>query len=190
MLPILISEQAPISLILKILVIKFVIGMISGFIIDIILHFTKKDINKETEIEHLCEHEHCHCEEGVFKSSFIHSLHIFFYVLVITFILNIIIHFIGEENISSILSNNIFLGPAIASLIGLIPNCASSVILTQLYLQNVISLSIMISGLLVNAGLGLLVLFRVNKNIKENIYITILLYVIGIFSGFVLGLFI
>lgn len=188
MLPILISEQAPISLILKILLIKLIIGIIAGFIIDIILKLLKKNNTSENEIEHLCEHEHCNCKDtNIFKSSLIHSIHIFIYILIITFVLNLIIYFIGEDNISNILTSNLIFGPIIAGLIGLIPNCASSVILTKLYLGNVLNISTMISGLLVNAGVGLLVLFRVNKNLKENIFITILLYVIGVFSGFILN---
>lgn len=189
MLPILISEQAPISLIIKILLIKLVIGIIAGFAIDLILKLLKKNNTNENEIEHLCKHEHCHCEEqSIFKSSLIHSIHIFIYVLIITFVLNLIIFFIGEDNISSILTNSTFLGPILSGLVGLIPNCASSVILTQLYLENILNLSTMISGLLVNAGVGLLVLFRVNKNLKENVLITILLYIIGVTSGFLLSL--
>lgn len=185
MLPILISEQAPISLILKILLIKLIIGIIAGFIIDIVL---KKNNTSENEIEHLCEHEHCHCEDtNIFKSSLVHSIHIFIYILIITFVLNLIIYFIGEDNISNILTSNTLFGPIIAGLIGLIPNCASSVILTKLYLENVLNISTMISGLLANAGVGLLVLFRVNKNLKENIFITILLYLIGVISGFILS---
>lgn len=188
MLPILISEQAPISLILKILLIKLIIGIIAGFIIDIVLKLLKKNNTSENEIEHLCEHEHCHCEDtNIFKSSLIHSIHIFIYILIITFVLNLIIYFIGEDNISNILTSNLIFGPIIAGLIGLIPNCASSVILTKLYLENVLNISTMISGLLVNAGVGLLVLFRVNKNLKENIFITILLYLIGVISGFILS---
>lgn len=188
MLPILISEQAPISLILKILLIKLIIGIIAGFIIDIVLKLLKKNNTSENEIEHLCEHEHCHCEDtNIFKSSLIHSIHIFIYILIITFVLNLIIYFIGEDNISNILTSNLIFGPIIVGLIGLIPNCASSVILTKLYLENVLNISTMISGLLVNAGVGLLVLFRVNKNLKENIFITILLYLIGVISGFILS---
>lgn len=188
MLPILISEQAPISLILKILLIKLIIGIIAGFIIDIVLKLLKKNNTSENEIEHLCEHEHCHCEDtNIFKSSLIHSIHIFIYILIITFVLNLIIYFIGEDNISNILTSNLIFGPIIAGLIGLIPNCASSVILTKLYLENVLNISTMLSGLLVNAGVGLLVLFRVNKNLKENIFITILLYLIGVISGFILS---
>ena len=189
MLPILISEAAPISLIGKVLLIKLLIGMVCGFIIDLFSKFNNKEKNIEKEIEHLCEHDHCDCEHGVIRSAIKHSLNIFVFIIIVSFILNLLIHFIGEDTISSIFNSNKILGPILASFVGLIPNCASSVILTQLNLSGVISLSTMISGLLVNAGLGLLVLFRVNNNIKENILITTLLYVIGVLSGFILGIF-
>ena len=189
MLPILISEAAPISLIGKVILIKLLIGMVCGFIIDLFSKFNNKEKNIEKEIEHLCEHDHCNCEHGVVKSAIKHSLNIFVFIIIVSFILNLLIHFIGEDTISSIFNSNKILGPILASFVGLIPNCASSVILTQLNLSGVIPLSTMISGLLVNAGLGLLVLFRVNNNIKENILITTLLYVIGVLSGFILGIF-
>lgn len=189
MLPILISEAAPISLIGKVLLIKLLIGMVCGFIIDLFSKFNNKEKNIEKEIEHLCEHDHCDCEHGVVKSAIKHSLNIFVFIIIVSFILNLLIHFIGEDTISSIFNSNKILGPILASFVGLIPNCASSVILTQLNLSGVIPLSTMISGLLVNAGLGLLVLFRVNNNIKENILITTLLYIIGVLSGFILGIF-
>ena len=189
MLPILISEAAPISLIGKVILIKFIIGMICGFIIDLFSKFYSKEKNMEEEIEHLCEHDHCDCVHGVVKSAIKHSLNIFVFIIIVSFILNLLIHFIGEDTISSIFNSNKILGPILASFVGLIPNCASSVILTQLNLSGVIPLSTMISGLLVNAGLGLLVLFRVNNNLKENIFITTLLYVIGVLSGFILSIF-
>ena len=74
----------------------------------------------------------------------------------------------------------------VSSLIGLIPNCAASVILTNLYIQNIISGASLIAGLLTGAGVGLIILFKTNKNIKENIAIVGLLYAIGVFSGIVL----
>ena len=86
------------------------------------------------------------------------------------------------------MQNQPILGPIIAGLLGLIPNCAASVIITQMFLDNVISVSTMISGLLVGAGVGLAVLFKTNKGIKENIKIVMLLYCIGVVSGILLEL--
>lgn len=185
MLPILISENIAITTILTILGIKLVIGILAGFVIDFILRKLNKN-KLEEKIVDICEHEHCHCEEGIIKSSIKHTLSIFVYIVIITFILNIVIHLIGEETLAHFASKNIILGPVVAGLIGLIPNCASSVILTQLFVENVISMPILISGLCVNAGVGLLVLFRINKNLKENIKITGLLYAIGVISGILL----
>lgn len=103
-------------------------------------------------------------------------------------IINYIISLIGEDNISNLISKNEILGPVISSAIGLIPNCASSVILTELFIENVISMPIMLSGLLVNAGVGILVLFKTNKNLKENMVIVTILYFIGVISGGILQL--
>lgn len=190
MLPILISQNAPIGTIIQILAIKLIIGIGCGFLIDFIGRAIGKNKQEETEqIEKLCEEEHCHCEEeGIFKSSFKHTVNIFVFIFLITLALNTVIHFIGEENLANLVLNKPILGPVIAGLVGLIPNCASSVVLTQLYLSEVISMGSMIAGLLVGSGIGLLILFRVNKHIKENIKILGILYVIGIIAGIIIDL--
>lgn len=187
MLPILISEAAPINLIIEILLIKLLIGILSGICVDFILRKRKKTEYEENHIHDICQDEHCHCEEeGILKSSIKHTLHIFTYILIITIIINIFIYFIGEENIAHIATNIPVLGNLIASIMGLIPNCASSVILTQLYLQNILTFGCLISGLLVNSGIGMLVLFKVNKNKKENMAILGILFVIGLISGIII----
>ena len=195
MLPILISEAAPIDVILKILATKLVIGIIAGVIIDFIGQAFRKKKERQKkeetveEIGHICEHEHCHCEkEGIFKSSIKHTLNIFVFIIIISLVMNIAIYFIGEENISNLILNMPIVGPLIAGIVGLIPNCASSVILTQLYLQNVISVGSMIGGLLVGSGIGILILFRVNENFKENVKIVTILYLIGVLSGIIIDL--
>ena len=187
MIPIFISEGVSIITLFKVLGIKVLIGMIAGFVIDLVLRLRKKD-NEEERIIDLCEKEHCHCDHGIFKSALKHTFNIFLFVLIITFIINIIIHFIGEDTLASFVGSNPILGPLLGAIIGLIPNCASSVILTQLYLENVIPVSTMISGLLVGAGVGLIVLFKMNKGIKENLKITGLLYAIGVISGIIIQL--
>lgn len=189
MLPILISEGTEIGLIFQILAIKVVIGIGIGIVIDLLSKKIKTE-EKYKEIHEICEHEHCHCEEeGVVISSIKHTVQIFAYIFVISLILNLLIHGIGEEKIASVLSNIPFVGPLVASLIGVIPNCASSVILTELYLENIITMGSMIAGLLVNSGVGLLVLFKVNKNLKENLSILGILYAVGAISGMLLDLF-
>ena len=144
------------------------------------------DDTENQKIEEMCECEHCHCEEGILKSALKHTLNIIIFIFLITLVINIIIELIGEQTISNFISNNVVLGPIVAGLIGLIPNCASSVILTELFIENVISMPMLISGVAVNAGIGLVVLFKTNKNLKENLSILGLLYVIGVISGIVL----
>lgn len=185
MLPIFLSEAVPMGTILKILGIKLLIGMVAGFIIDFVLRIKNKN-KEEHKIVDLCEKEHCHCEDGIVKSALTHTLHITIFIVLVTFIVNIVIYFIGEDAIGGFLMNQPILGPIVAGLLGLIPNCASSVILTQMYLENVISSATMIAGLLVGAGVGIAVLFKTNKGIKENLKIVTLLYAIGVISGIIL----
>ena len=186
MLPIFISEAVSPIIILKILAIKLVIGMIAGFIIDLVINVLTKNKIKEN-IEQVCEEEHCHCNEnGILKSSIHHTLNIFVYIIIISFIINTIVHFIGEEAIANLLLNKPIIGPLVSALIGLIPNCAASVIIRNMYLQKVISFGSMMAGLLTGAGIGLAVLFKTNNEIKENIKIVVLLYSIGVIVGVVI----
>ena len=188
MLPILISEAVDVRIILSILGIKLVIAVIVGFIIDLFFRKKFETSEDEPEIKDLCEHEHCHCEHGIFKSALKHTINITLYIFIISLVLNIIIYFIGENNLAHILNSTPIIGPIIASLVGLNPNCASSVIITQLYLSKVLNFATMIAGLLVNTGVGLLILFRTNKDLKENIKITVLLFAIGVIFGIIFDL--
>lgn len=188
MLPILISEAVDIKLILQILGIKIVIGMIAGFVIDFVVRHKKTVQNEEWKIRDMCEHEHCHCEKSIWKSAFMHTLQIVAFILIVNLALNMVIEFIGEESLANLFFTKPIIGELVAGLVGLIPNCASSVVITQLFLEGVISFGSMMSGLLVGSGVGLLVLFKVNEGLKENLKILALLYGIGVGSGILLGL--
>jgi len=186
MIPIFISEKVPILTLIQILAIKFVIGIFFGFIIDFVLR-ARNNAKQEEKIEEICEHEHCHCDEkGILKSAITHTISILIYIFIITLVINFIVEWVGKDNIATFVGNHAILGPAISSLIGLIPNCAASVIITNLYIQNIISGASLIAGLLTGAGVGLIILFKTNKNIKENFSIVGLLYIIGVLSGVVL----
>lgn len=189
MLPIFISENVSVLVILKIIGLKILIGMVAGFLVDLV--FQRLIINKKQTISigHLCEHDHCHCEKSIFKSSLKHTTQILLFIVIITFVLNTVIFFVGEDTLSGLILNRRILGPVIAGIVGLIPNCAASVVITQLYLTEVISFGSMMAGLLVGAGVGLLVLFKVNNHrIKENIKIVVALYIIGVIAGIVIEL--
>ena len=185
MLIIMISEKVEISLILKILLIKIFFGIIYGLIIDKIINKKKKD--KETNYE-LCDEEHCDCNHSILLSAIKHTLHITLFIFIITLIINTIFTLLGDNYLSKILLNNSILSPFITSLIGLIPNCAASVILTELYLNSTISLGALIGGLLTSSGSSLLVLIKNNKNQKENLSIILLLYALGVLSGIIIEL--
>lgn len=185
MLIIMISEKVEISLILKILLIKIFFGIVYGLIIDKIINKKKKD--KETNYE-LCDEEHCDCNHSILLSAIKHTLHITLFIFIITLIINTIFTLLGDNYLSKILLNNSILSPFITSLIGLIPNCAASVILTELYLNSNISLGALIGGLLTSSGSSLLVLIKNNKNQKENLSIILLLYALGVLSGIIIEL--
>ena len=151
-------------------------------------HHDEDDYAEHDHIHELCEHDHCHCEEdGIFLSAVKHTLQITFFIMVIGFVLNLILHFVGEDALANLILNRPVIGPVLAGIVGLIPNCAASVTITQLYISGVISLGAMMSGLLVGAGVGLLVLFRVNPDKKENLKIVGILYVIGVLVGIVIN---
>lgn len=185
MLIIMISEKVEISLILKILLIKIFFGIVYGLIIDKIINKKKKD--KKTNYE-LCDKEHCDCNHSILLSAIKHTLHITLFIFIITLIINTIFTLLGDNYLSKILLNNSILSPFITSLIGLIPNCAASVILTELYLNSTISLGALIGGLLTSSGSSLLVLIKNNKNQKENLSIILLLYALGVLSGIIIEL--
>lgn len=186
MLPILLANGVSAKIIIKLILIKVVIGILSGIIIDLIIRIKRKTI--KTEIGKICDHEHCHCDENIFLSSLKHTMSIFAFIFIINIVMNVMIYLIGENAISSFLSSNAFIGPVVSSLVGLIPNCAASVIITNLFINGSISLGSAIAGLLASSGVGLLVLFKVNKNYKENISILFIVYTISICVGVIFNI--
>lgn len=192
MLPIFISEQVALPSILRILLSKAVLGMVSGLAVDFLLRFTKYRSKTEKHVRDLCDEEHCGYEEeegSVLHSALVHTLHIVLFVFLITVALTIAVESLGEERVAGFLTGRPVVGTFLAALFGLIPNCASSVLITQLYLDGMLGAGQMMAGLLVGAGVGLLVLFRTNdRHPKENIKVMGLLYCAGVFWGLVIEL--
>lgn len=183
MIPILIAEQAPISLLLKILAIKLIIGIIFGILIDLIIK------RKEDEDYHICDDDHCHCDDDkIFIAALKHTFSILIFIMICTFIIDLIMEYGGNNFLNKLLLKDKIYAPFLTSLIGLIPNCAASVVLTQLFLKKAISFACLISGLLTGAGVGFLVLFKTNKNKKENVLIIVTVYLIGSIIGLLLEL--
>ncbi len=185
MLPIMLSGLADGSVrplqIVSLIGIKVVGGIVAGLIID--LAFSKKQ-QEDTEIEDLCEHDGCNCSrDGIWLSSLKHTLKVALFVLLTTFAINLIVIYVGEDNLGSLMRSIPVLGEMIAALIGLIPNCAASVVITELYVSGAITAGQMLAGLYTGAGVGLLVLFRTNRSLKENLIITASLYACGVILG-------
>ena len=188
MLPIMISEQQPIALILKILLVKIGIGVVAGFLIDVLFFSRRPQEDSHDHIHEICEHENCRCEEGVLRSAVSHTLQITLFIILITFVLNLFLEFGGEDILERLVLDRPVLGPVLAGIVGLVPNCAASVAITQLYLSGALGIGSMMAGLLTGSGVGLLVLFRVNHNRKENLSILGLVYLIGVAAGILIEL--
>ena len=184
MLPIFLSEGVSAVLIFQVLLVKFIVGMVFGFVIDFL--FRQRHIQKDFKIHEFCDCSNCCCSDGIFYPAIKHTVKISLWIFLITLMLSLGIGFIGEDKLMFLFSGNVFLTSCVATLVGLIPNCASSVVLSKLYIENIITLPSLVSGLLVGAGLGLIVLFKMNRNLKENFAILLGLYVIAVLSSAIL----
>lgn len=184
-IPILIAHPDRFFDMLRLIGIKFVIAVIFGFLIDF---FVKTEVKSEETGEEHHFHGNCEsCEDGIFKSAVIHSLKIFIFIFLVNIILGAAAEFISP--FMQFITDRPFLQTVIACLFGIIPNCAASVVLTELYIAGKITFSALAGGLCTGAGVGLLVLFRQNKNQKQNLAILGTVFLIGVFSGLILSLF-
>ena len=192
MLPIFISENVPIGFIMKVLAVKVGLAAIAGVMLNFLFSKRNRQARHDAEvrIEELCENSHCACTEhtGIMKPALIHTAEIAFFVLMVNLILNTVVELGGEELLHRMAFGNEFVACIITGLVGLIPNCAVSVAITELYLNGALSASAMLSGLLVGSGVGILVLFRTNRRLKENLMILAIVYVCGVAGGLVSGL--
>ena len=179
MLPVLLGAGIPLPRVLLILAIKLFVAALCGFATDLLFCRSAESVH----VHEFCDDEHCHCERGVLRSALHHTLHIFAFVLAFNLLLSFALEIIGEATLGNAIRGIPVLGEAMAALVGLIPNCAASVAIATLYAKGVISAGAMLSGLLAGAGAGLLVLFRTNRNLRENLFFVIGLFAIGTFFG-------
>ena len=175
----------PLDVILKILGAKVVIGMVMGFVVDAALRIARR-IDAPLHIHELCEHDHCHChggEGGIVKSALKHTLQVTVFIFAITVVLNAVLEVVGEDVLADFLAANPALSVLGSALVGLVPNCAASVVIAQLYVEGVLGAGAMLAGLLVSAGVGLLVLVRTNRHAAENALVIVALYATGVLWG-------
>ena len=189
-IPMMIANPGKISVLWKLIVIKIAVAVTAGIIVDIIykLCCKNKSVDEEDHFHELCEN--CGCDEhGILYSALKHTVNIALFVFLITLVLNAAISFVGEDIIAGLMMSDNFFQPFISALVGFIPNCASSVIITQLYLEDgILSFGSAIAGLCTTTGLGLIVLFKTNKkHIKQNLLICGILYVVAVITGIVIN---
>lgn len=189
-IPVLLSSPGNAGVLLKLIIAKIVIALIAGFLVDFVLKARHVQENEPELQDHNVLCHHCGCEHGIIRSAIKHTVSIFLFILLVSFVLNGLITWIGQDIISKVLLTDSVFQPFIAALIGLIPNCAASVMLVQLFLAGSLSFGSVVAGLCTGAGIGLAVLFRANRNWKKNLLILLLLYGIGSISGLMIHLFI
>ena len=211
-LPLMLSDPKNYGNLAIILGIKFAYAVIVGLVIDFFVHKKreneiaialsegktikaekdKKIVLNDEHVEGCCKHklekEHSKVQE-LFVHPLIHSLKIFFFIVLFGTIFGCIVEFVGEDAISSFMTSTGFFEPFIVSVVGLIPNCASSVLITQVFLMGGISIGSCIAGLCINSGIAMIMLFKLNKNVKQNLLILGLLYVLSCFIGVIINLF-
>lgn len=198
-LPILLSHPERYTDLLLLVGIKIVLALLVGY--PVLLFWKRKRVPEVHEDEDgsdgddhhgsigCCHHEIEGGSRFEWKHPVIHCLKIFAYILAINLILNLLIAFIGQEKLTEFLSKSVWIQPLLALPVGLIPNCASSVLLTELYLLDGIGLGAVVAGLTVNAGLGLMVLYKENKSLRENLTLTAIILSAGLIAGYAITLF-
>lgn len=190
MLPIFISSSVGAGTIGMLLAAKFIIALISGIAVDVIARMVRHR-SEEKHIHDLCEREHCGCEEeegGILHSALIHTLKITGFIFVVSLVLSLLMETVGGDVLASLLTGAPVAGTIITGIIGLIPNCAASVLITQMYLEGLLTSGQLLSGLLVGAGVGLLVLVRTNNKKKENAQVIGTLLGLGIAWGILIDI--
>lgn len=176
---ILLGQSNDFSVIWQLLLCKFVIGTTAGLLIDL---FSGKQ-RQQRDMEHFCASCGCHGDHSLPMAALHHTIHTLIPLFLFTFLIGLVMEWIGQDAFASILFKGSPLQPLIAGLIGLIPNCASSVLLTQLYLTEVLSFASLLAGLCANSGVALLLLFKSNVSHKENFTILGMLYGISALCG-------
>ncbi|MEG0911505.1 MAG: putative manganese transporter [Ruthenibacterium sp.] len=190
-IPLLIANPTHWRALAVILTLKLCIAILAGFCID----FAGKKLLPQSMRGGYAgnsEEVDCHAhdeQDGILLAAVKHTLHIFVYILIFNAILGGVVAFVGADTLGAFVTGSGYWQPVLAGLVGLIPNCAASVLLTQLFAAGQLSFGGLVSGLCTGAGVGLAVLLHANKSMKQNLFIIVLLYVIGVFAGTVVQLF-
>ena len=188
LIPVLLSKQVPVALMVKIVALKAAAGIISGFSVDAVLRFARH-VRRPVEVHDLCAHSLCGCSrrKGILVPALIHTAEIFLFIVVVSGAIELAMHFFGEDCLQALRLNSPVFGELAAGLLGLVPNCAVSVAGAELYCKGAMSAGALMASSFTGAGVGLIVLFRTNRNLKENLLILAGLYAMGVVLGWLAG---
>ena len=178
-LPVLLGLPEGRALIGKLLLFKVAIALAAGFAVDLLM----KRFGRPRQLRDLCENCGCGPESGILKPALWHTLHILLFIFVLNALLGAGMSLLGPERLRAVLLEGSPLQPLLAAVVGLIPNCAASVMLTQIYLSGALGFGSLVAGLCSGAGVGLAVLLKMNGSRRENLQIVATLYGVAAAAG-------
>lgn len=199
MIPVFLAHQAPLDGLARIVALKIVVGVVVGLAVDVALRAWRRAGDGKLHIHELCEREHCHCDDadhdhdhahgrwGIVRSALVHTVQVTLFILAVTFVFGLVIEYVGQDALGTLLANHPVRATFVSALVGLVPNCAASVAITELYLDGVLAAGPMVAGLLASGGMGLLVLWRTNANARQNVIITVFVYAVAVACGLAVG---
>ena len=212
MVPVFLAHQEPISKLAAIIGIKIVVGVVAGILLDLVLKLIGRR-QQDLRISELCERADCHCDDedetddeaeghdhdehhghhhghgrfAIVRSAAVHTVQVTAFIFAMSIVFGLVIELVGEESLTLLLGRHPVRATALAGLVGLIPNCGASIVICELYLSGSLATGPMLAGLLVSGGVGLLVLFRTNVDLRQNLLVTAFVYAVGVLVGLIVG---
>ena len=196
MVPVFLAHQEPLGRLAAIMGVKVAIGLVAGLVVDALLRAWHRAGDGRVHIRELCEREHCHCDDdhdhdhghghgrwAIVRSALVHTVQVTLFILAVTFVFGLVIEYVGQDALGTLLANHPVRATFVAALVGLIPNCGASVAITELYLDGVLATGPMLAGLLASGGVGLLVLWRTNADARQNALVTVFVYLVAVAAG-------
>ena len=200
MVPVFLAHGEPLDRMLAIMGAKVLVGLVVGFAVDAALRAMRRSGDGRAHIHELCERAHCHCDDdndhghehghgrwSIVRSALVHTAQVSAWILAITFAFGLIIELVGTDALAAAGANHPVRATFLAALVGMIPNCGASVAITELYLEGALAAGPMLAGLLASGGVGLLVLWRTNADMRQNAIVTVFVYAVAVVTGLLAG---
>ncbi|WP_455138169.1 putative manganese transporter [Thermophilibacter sp.] len=193
MVPVFIAHGAPVGSMLAIMATKVAVGLVAGLALDALLR-SRRAAGDGPHISELCERAHCHCDDdhdhghghgigGIVRSALVHTAQVTAFIFVVTLVFGLVIEGVGQDALGALLADHPVRATFVSALVGLVPNCAASVAISELYLDGILTAGPMLAGLLASGGMGLLVLWRTNASWRQSLLVTALVYAVAVVVG-------